>query len=66
MRGVKEKPLNFKMKNKKIIELEGKINAEIVSKREEWKVEILREMKKRKFRELSTERKLRKKKKLKN
>ena len=68
-RRMKEKPMSFKMKNKeiarrKIIELEIVIKVETIIKTWESKREILREViekKRRKIRELNTERKLRKK-----
>ena len=62
---MKEKPVSFKMKNKeiarkKITELEKEIEAEIIMKTEESKVEMLREVIKKKSREMNTERKLKK------
>ena len=57
--------MSFKMKNKeiarkKITELEKEIEAEIIMKTEESKVEMLREVIKKKSREMNTERKLKK------
>ena len=46
---MKEKPVSFKMKSKKIarrniIELEKEIKARMIIKTEEWKLEMLREI----------------------
>ena len=62
---MKEKPVRFKMKNKeiprrKIIELEIEMKAEIIIKTGESKTEILREVIEKEFRELNTNRKLKK------
>ena len=62
---MKEKLVSFKMKNKeisrrKIIELEIEMKAEIIIKTGESKTEILREVIEKEFRELNTNRKLKK------
>ena len=65
-RRIKEKPVNFKIKNKKIarrkiIKLEIEIKAKIIIKLRESKLEILREIIEKKSRELNTERKIKRK-----
>lgn len=64
-RRMKEKPVSFEKKNRKIarkkIVSETEIKAEIIIKTEELKLEILREIIDKKSREMNTERKFEKK-----